>query len=65
MSLNFLKVIYRNNGNFEFNFFLSWKWEEEEKVAGFLWGYSSYGLVLVYIVLRMEKAEQRRIGIYT
>ena len=34
-------------------------------MAGFLWGYSSYGLVLVYIVLRMEKAEQRRIGIYT
>ena len=33
-------------------------------MAGFLWGYSSYGL-LVYIVLRMEKAEQRRIGIYT
>ena len=27
-------------------------------MAGFLWGYSSYGL-LVYIVLRMEKAEHR------
>ena len=34
-------------------------------MAGFLWGYSSYGLLVYSTVLRMEKAEQRRIGIYT